>query len=100
MIRDYDHITPEQEAAETVVFGQWFDWFMEQHDISQDTELKLDNGEIRTIRQYKAMLMSRFPLQESTLTYLPGVAAATDRAGFLEFLRRVANNFHRCGFLA
>ena len=99
MIRDYNHITPEQEAAETVVFGQWFDWFFEKYDISQDTELLLDDGEIRTIRQYKEMLMNRFPLQESALTYLPGVAAATDRAGFLEYLRCVANNFDRSGIL-
>ena len=99
MIRDYDHITPEQEAGETVVFGQWFDWFFEKYDISQDTELLLDDGEIRTIRQYKEMLMNRFPLQESALTYLPGVAAATDRAGFLEYLRCVTNNFYRSGIL-
>ncbi len=99
MIRDYDHITPEQEAAETLVFEQWFDWFFEKYDISQDTELLLDDGEIRTIRQYKEMLMNRFPLQESALTYLPGVAAATDRAGFLEYIRCVANNFYRSGYL-
>ena len=99
MIRDYDHITPEQEAGETVVFGQWFDWFFEKYNISQDTELLLDDGEIRTIRQYKEMLMNRFPLQESALTYLPGVAAATDRAGFLEYLRRVMGGFSKIGFL-
>ena len=98
MIRDYDNITPEQEAAETVVFGQWWAWFFEEQGISQDTELKLDCG-IRTIRQYKEMLKENFPLQESALTYLPGVAVATDKETFLEFLRRSANNFAKCGFL-
>lgn len=98
MIRDYDNITPEQEAAETIIFGQWWDWFFEEQGISQDTELKLDCG-IRTIRQYKDMFMREFPLQESALTYLPGVAIATDRETFIEYIRGVANDFVKIGFM-
>lgn len=98
MIRDYDNITPEQEAAETVVFGQWWDWFFEEQGIPQDTELELDIGK-RSIAQYKDMVMENFPLQESTLTYLPGVAASADKKTFLEFLRKSANSFAKCGFL-
>jgi len=98
MIRDYDNITPEQEAAETIIFGQWWDWFFEEQGISQDTELELDIG-IRTIRQYKEMLMENFPLQESALTYLPGVAMATDREMFIEYIRCVANDFVKIGFM-
>lgn len=98
MIRDYDNITPEQEAAETIVFGQWWDWFFEKQGISQDTELKLDIG-TRTIAQFKDMFINEFPLQESSLTYLPGVAVATDKETFLEFLRRSANNFAKGGFI-
>lgn len=98
MIRDYDNITPEQEAAETIIFGQWWDWFFEEQGIPQDTELELDIG-IRTIRQYKDMVMDHFEFQESTLTYLPGVAASADKETFLEFLRKSANNFAKCGFL-
>ena len=98
MIRDYDNITPEQEAAETVVFGQWWDWFFEEQGIPQDTELELDIG-TRTIAQYKDMVMEHFEFQESTLTYLPGVAVSADKETFLEFLRKSANNFAKCGFL-
>lgn len=98
MIRDYDNITSEQEAAETIIFGQWWDWFFEEQGIPQDTELELDIG-IRTIRQYKDMVMDHFEFQESTLTYLPGVAASADKETFLEFLRKSANNFAKCGFL-
>ncbi len=98
MIRDYDNITPEQEAGETVVFGEWFDWFFDKQGIDQSTEIELEIGK-RSISQYKDMLMDHFPLQESTLSYLPGVAEATDREGFLEFIKRVMNGFAKMGYL-
>ncbi len=99
MIRDYDPITQEQEASETVIFGHWFDWFMNQHGIPLDMELQLENGEVRTIKDFKDMHAKHFPLQESTLTYLPGVAVATDRTMLLEYVRRVMNGFYKMGFL-
>lgn len=98
MIRDYDNITLEQEAAETIVFGQWWDWFFEEQGISQDTDLELDIG-TRTIAQFKDMMMNNFPFQEASLTYLPGVAVATDKGTLVEYIRSVANNFAKCGFL-
>ena len=98
MIRDYDRITPEQERAETVIFGEWWDWFFEKYDISQDTAFELEIGS-RTLAQFKAMYMADFPLQESALTYLPGVALSTDRNDLLAFLRGVMNDFALIGFL-
>lgn len=98
MIRDYDSITPEQEAAETVVFGQWWDWFFEQQGISQDTAFEFECG-TRTIRDFKEMFMNDFPLQESTLTYLPGVACSSDRERFLLFLRGSMESFAELGIL-
>ena len=98
MIRDYENISPEQEAAETVVFGQWWDWFFEQQGISQDTAFDVECG-TRTIRDLKVMFMNDFPLQEAPLTYLPGVAVATDRETFLEFLKGSMDSFAKMGFL-
>ena len=98
MIRDYDNITPEQEAAETVVFGQWWDWFFEQQGISQDMAFELECG-TRTIRDFKEMFMNDFPLQESALTYLPGVAIASNQVKFLRFLRGSMESFAKIGFL-
>ena len=97
MLRDYDNIMPEQEAAETVVFGQWWDRFFEQQGISQDTAFDLECG-MRTIRDFKEMFMNDFPLQESTLTYLPGVAYSSDRETFLNFLESSMNTFAKMGF--
>ncbi len=99
MIRDYDNITPEQEAAETVVFGQWFDWFFVQQGIPQDTAFVLDNEQVRTLSDYKAMLIHRFPLQESALTYLPGVAVAKGKSGLLQFVQGIMTDFYRIGYL-
>ena len=45
------------------------------------------------------MFMWEFPLQESALTYLPGVAVATDRDTFIEYIRDVANDFVKIGFM-
>ncbi len=98
MIRDYESITPEQEAAETVVFGQWWDWFFEQQGISQDTSFELDCGK-RSIKDLKNMCMNSFEFQEGTLTYLSGVSTATDRETFLKFLQRAMNIFVKIGFL-
>ncbi len=98
MIRDYDNITPEQEAAETVVFGQWFDWFCDKYGIDQTTEFELEIGK-RPISSYKDMCMKNFPLQESALCYLSGVAAATDKEGFLEYMKRAMNGLAKMGFL-
>ena len=98
MIRDYDSITPEQEAAETVVFGQWWDWFFEKQGISQDTTFDLEIGK-RSIRDFKEMFMNDFPLQESTLTYLPGVAKASDKDTFLKYLEGTMDSFAKAGFL-
>ncbi len=99
MIRDYDNITPKQEAAETIVFEQWFDWFFDQQDIPQNTEFVLGNEQVRTLSDYKAMLIRRFPLQESTLTYLPGVAVAKGKSGLLQFIQGVMTDFYRIGYL-
>ncbi len=98
MIRDYYSITPEQEVAETIVFGQWFDWFFEMQGIPQDTWFELPIG-TRSIKQYKEMLMERFPLQESALTYLPGVAKSGGREKVLEFVHGVMEDFSELGYL-
>lgn len=99
MIRDYDNITPEQEAAETIVFGQWWDWFFEQQDVPQNTTFVLEEGKIRILTDLKDMYMREFPLQESALTYLPGVALSTDREGLLRFVRGLMDDFSRVGYL-
>ena len=98
MIRDYDNITPVQEVAETIVFGQWFDWFFEMQGIPQDMEFELPKG-TKSIKQYKEMLMEQFPLQESALTYLPGVAQSGGREKVLEFVQGVMEDFTELGYL-
>lgn len=100
MIRDYDNITPEQEAAETATFGQWFDWFFAEQDISQDTAFTLADGEIRTLADYRAMYMQHFPLQESALVYLPGVAEAGGKGTLLKYVQGTMSDFHIIGYLA
>ena len=98
MLRDYENISPEQEKAETVVFDQWFDWFFEQQGIPQDTEFDLDCGK-KSVKDLKDMFVNSFELQEAALTYLPGVAVASDRETFLKFLQGSMNSFVKMGFL-